>query len=135
MARDALRELLGGREPVVTALHAGLECGVIGDKAPGMDMVRFAGSSDVTRAVRYCYQTVRWFDLRVDLLLYTRQHDSCCTVRSIFAEFRCVYRRHDTTDLVLRRYIIFLESIGVTLLRIFANVLVFLLPPCIFFKL
>lgn len=41
VARDALRELLGGREPVVTALHAGLECGVIGDKAPGMDMVRF----------------------------------------------------------------------------------------------
>ncbi|CAM9348359.1 unnamed protein product, partial [Laminaria digitata] len=41
VARDSLRELLGGQEPVITALHAGLECGVIGDKAPGMDMVSF----------------------------------------------------------------------------------------------
>lgn len=40
VARDSLRKLLGGREPVIAALHAGLECGVIGDKAPGMDMVR-----------------------------------------------------------------------------------------------
>ena len=42
VARDSLRELLGGQDPVITALLAGLECGVIGDKAPGMDMVRLA---------------------------------------------------------------------------------------------
>jgi dipeptidase D len=30
-----------GREPKVTAIHAGLECGLIGEKVPGMDMVSF----------------------------------------------------------------------------------------------
>ena len=28
-----------GREPVVEAIHAGLECGILGEKFPGMDMV------------------------------------------------------------------------------------------------
>ncbi len=28
-----------GREPKIIAVHAGLECGIIGEKAPGMDMV------------------------------------------------------------------------------------------------
>jgi dipeptidase D len=28
-----------GREPAVKAIHAGLECGIIGAKYPGMDMV------------------------------------------------------------------------------------------------
>ncbi len=28
-----------GREPVVEAIHAGLECGIIGEKFPGMDMI------------------------------------------------------------------------------------------------
>jgi dipeptidase D len=32
------RELYG-REPKVEAIHAGLECGIIGEKCPGMDMV------------------------------------------------------------------------------------------------
>lgn len=39
VARDSLRVLLDGEEPGIEALHAGLECGVIGDKAPGMDIV------------------------------------------------------------------------------------------------
>jgi dipeptidase D len=30
-----------GRAPQVTAIHAGLECGLIGEKVPGMDMVSF----------------------------------------------------------------------------------------------
>lgn len=30
---------LFGREPKVEAIHAGLECGIIGEKVPGMDMV------------------------------------------------------------------------------------------------
>ena len=38
VAVAAWRELLG-REPVVQAVHAGLECGIIGEKFPGMDMV------------------------------------------------------------------------------------------------
>jgi len=28
-----------GRKPAVRAIHAGLECGIIGDKIPGMDMI------------------------------------------------------------------------------------------------
>jgi len=30
-----------GKEPVVEACHAGLECGIIGDKYDGMDMISF----------------------------------------------------------------------------------------------
>jgi dipeptidase D len=29
------------KDPHVTAIHAGLECGLLGDKVPGMDMVSF----------------------------------------------------------------------------------------------
>ena len=32
---------LYGREPHVKAIHAGLECGIIGERYPGMDMVSF----------------------------------------------------------------------------------------------
>ncbi len=32
---------LHGEEPGVTAIHAGLECGLIGERVPGMDMVSF----------------------------------------------------------------------------------------------
>jgi dipeptidase D len=34
-------ETLFGMKPVVRAIHAGLECGLIGDKYPGMDMISF----------------------------------------------------------------------------------------------
>lgn len=30
-----------GHEPKVGAIHAGLECGMLGEKYPGMDMVSF----------------------------------------------------------------------------------------------
>ena len=32
---------LFNKEPNVAAIHAGLECGIIGDKFPGMDMISF----------------------------------------------------------------------------------------------
>jgi dipeptidase D len=32
---------LYGKEPIVKAIHAGLECGVLGERIPGMDMVSF----------------------------------------------------------------------------------------------
>jgi dipeptidase D len=32
---------LNGKEPEVKAIHAGLECGIIGEKYPGMDMISF----------------------------------------------------------------------------------------------
>jgi len=37
---EAYRRLFG-REPKVLAIHAGLECGLIGEKYPGMDMISF----------------------------------------------------------------------------------------------
>ena len=30
-----------GTEPIVSAVHAGLECGIIGNRYPGLDMVSF----------------------------------------------------------------------------------------------
>jgi dipeptidase D len=38
--KDAYQRLFA-EEPVVTAIHAGLECGLIGERVPGMDMVSF----------------------------------------------------------------------------------------------
>jgi dipeptidase D len=38
--KDVYRKLFG-REPHVEAIHAGLECGIIGDKKAGMDMISF----------------------------------------------------------------------------------------------
>jgi dipeptidase D len=37
----ATYKLLAGKEPEVKAIHAGLECGIIGEKYPGMDMISF----------------------------------------------------------------------------------------------
>jgi len=39
-ATDTYRQLYG-RKPAVKAIHAGLECGIIGEKYPGIDMVSF----------------------------------------------------------------------------------------------
>ncbi len=38
---EATYQQLYGKEPAVKALHAGLECGILGEKYPGMDMVSF----------------------------------------------------------------------------------------------
>jgi dipeptidase D len=40
LARTTYQQLYG-KEPAVKAIHAGLECGIIGEKYPGMDMVSF----------------------------------------------------------------------------------------------
>lgn len=40
IAGDTYKNLYG-KEPHITAIHAGLECGVIGKKYPGMDMISF----------------------------------------------------------------------------------------------
>jgi dipeptidase D len=34
------------KEPHVTAIHAGLECGLLGEKIPGLDMVSFGPQID-----------------------------------------------------------------------------------------
>lgn len=38
VAKETYRSLYG-REPAVKAIHAGLECGIIGERYPGMDMI------------------------------------------------------------------------------------------------
>lgn len=40
IARETYRTLYG-KEPAVKAVHAGLECGIIGERFPGIDMVSF----------------------------------------------------------------------------------------------
>lgn len=38
---QAVHQTTHGSEPEVVAVHAGLECGIIGEKVPGMDMISF----------------------------------------------------------------------------------------------
>jgi dipeptidase D len=38
---SAVHERVFGKKPEVKAVHAGLECGIIGEKFPGMDMISF----------------------------------------------------------------------------------------------
>jgi dipeptidase D len=40
VAQDTYKTMFG-KDPAVKAVHAGLECGIIGEKYPGMDMVSF----------------------------------------------------------------------------------------------
>ena len=40
VARSTYRQLYG-KDPEVKAIHAGLECGIIGERYPGMDMISF----------------------------------------------------------------------------------------------
>jgi dipeptidase D len=40
MAKSTYQSLYR-KEPAVKAVHAGLECGIIGEKYPGMDMISF----------------------------------------------------------------------------------------------
>jgi dipeptidase D len=40
VAQDTYRTMFG-KDPAVKAVHAGLECGIIGERYPGMDMVSF----------------------------------------------------------------------------------------------
>ena len=40
IARRTYKELFK-KEPEIKAIHAGLECGIIGERVPGMDMVSF----------------------------------------------------------------------------------------------
>jgi dipeptidase D len=60
-----------GEEPVVEAVHAGLECGVIGDKYPGMEMLSFGpdieGAHTPEERVRIRSVERSW-DLLIELL-------------------------------------------------------------------
>jgi dipeptidase D len=55
LARQTYQRLYG-KEPEVKAVHAGLECGIIGEKYPGMDMVSFGPTmKDVHSPVERLY--------------------------------------------------------------------------------
>jgi dipeptidase D len=55
LAKDTYQSLYG-KEPEVKAVHAGLECGIIGEKYPGMDMVSFGPTmKDVHSPVERLY--------------------------------------------------------------------------------
>ncbi|MCP4043094.1 MAG: aminoacyl-histidine dipeptidase [Gammaproteobacteria bacterium] len=41
ISRKVFRREAGGRDPEVTAIHAGLECGILGEVVPGLDMIAF----------------------------------------------------------------------------------------------
>ena len=47
IAKEAHKRIMG-KEPKIKAIHAGLECGVIGDKIPGIDMISLG--SDIRMA-------------------------------------------------------------------------------------
>jgi dipeptidase D len=49
LAKSTYRSLYG-RDPEVKAVHAGLECGIIGEKYPGMDMVSFGPTLDAVHS-------------------------------------------------------------------------------------
>ena len=38
---NPLSQKLFGKPPEIKAIHAGLECGIIGEKYPGIDMISF----------------------------------------------------------------------------------------------
>ena len=56
LAKTALSKYTDGKEPEVLAIHAGLECGLIGERIPGADMVSFgptiAGALSPDEAVK-----------------------------------------------------------------------------------
>jgi dipeptidase D len=49
LAKETYQSLYG-KEPAVKAVHAGLECGIIGEKFPGMDMVSFGPSMEAVHS-------------------------------------------------------------------------------------
>ena len=48
-ARATYRQLFG-KDPEVKAIHAGLECGIIGEKFPGIDMISFGPTLDAVHS-------------------------------------------------------------------------------------
>jgi len=60
-----------GEEAVIEAIHAGLECGIIGDKYPGMDMISFGPNLEEVHTPQERCQistTEKCFDFLVELL-------------------------------------------------------------------
>jgi dipeptidase D len=62
---------LYGKQPHIKAIHAGLECGLIGEKVPGMDMVSFGPQVENAHSpTERCYVSTvgRFYDLLKETL-------------------------------------------------------------------
>lgn len=70
LAKSSYKQLYG-KYPEVKAIHAGLECGIIGEKYPGMDMVSFgptlAGVHSPDEKI-YISTVVKYWDLLLAIL-------------------------------------------------------------------
>ena len=62
VAKSAFRTLYG-KDPEVKAIHAGLECGIIGERIPGMDMVSLGPTLEAVHSPdeKICIDTVERF--------------------------------------------------------------------------
>jgi dipeptidase D len=70
IAKNSYKKLFN-KEPKVLAIHAGLECGLIGEKYPGMDMISFGPTIKGAHSPdeRMKIDTVKMFwDLCLDIL-------------------------------------------------------------------
>jgi len=68
-------ERLYGREPDVKAVHAGLECGIIGERYPGMDMVSFGPTLEAVHSPDekiYIDTVPRFYDFLLAILKNVR---------------------------------------------------------------
>lgn len=69
-AKTCYRSLFG-KDPAVQAIHAGLECGIIGERVPGMDMISFGPTLEAVHSPdeRIEIESVRKFwDFLVEIL-------------------------------------------------------------------
>lgn len=82
VTKDAFQQLLG-KEPKVAAIHAGLECGIIGEKVPGMDAVSYGptitGAHSPDEQVNFHCVTSMW--LRLGSLICTCDCDAWQALR------------------------------------------------------
>jgi len=70
LAKECYSELFG-KDTQVKAIHAGLECGIIGERIPGMDMISFGPTLESVHSPdeRICIDTVtRFWDFLMTIL-------------------------------------------------------------------
>jgi dipeptidase D len=74
LAQSTYRTLFG-KEPAVKAVHAGLECGIIGEKYPGIDMVSFGPTMREVHSPNehlYIDTVVKFYDFLLEILKTVR---------------------------------------------------------------
>jgi dipeptidase D len=70
VAKDSYRSLYG-KEAQVKAIHAGLECGIIGERIPGMDMISFGPTMESVHSPDeklYIDSVGRYWDFLLEIL-------------------------------------------------------------------